>query len=95
MNFLKKCNAKNLQDFAQTEGEVELFLHNRYQHVNTDGCLNLRLHRIGRRAVKRLDPKILLDPLEEKLHLPAALVQLCNRQRRQRKVVRQENQSLA
>jgi hypothetical protein len=34
----------------------------------------LRLHRVVRRAVEPFDPKMLLDPLEEKFDLPAALV---------------------
>ena len=38
---------------------------------------------------------MLLDPFEEKFHLPTALVQLRDRQRTQDKVVGQEYQALA
>jgi len=94
-DFLEKRNAENLQDFAQTTINSQLLLQDGYQHVNADRNPNLCLHGIDRRAIERLDPKILLDPLEEQFHLPATFVELCDGQSRQREVVRQKDQSLA
>lgn len=93
-DFLEKRNAENLQDFAQTTLNSQLLLQNGYQHINTDRNPNLCLHGIDRRAIERLDPKILLDPLEEQFHLPATFVELRDGQGRQCKVVRQKDQSL-
>ena len=43
-NFLEKYNAKNLQDFAQTQLDFQFRLDNRYQNVNADGNPDLSLH---------------------------------------------------
>src|SRR5580700_6222899 len=46
------------------------------QQQECDQCrINLRLHRVLGAAKERFDPKVLLDPLEEQLDLPALLVQ--------------------
>ena len=94
-DFLKKRNAENLQNFAQTAFDSQLLLQDGYQHVNTDRNPNLCFHGIDRRAIERLDPKILLDPLEKQFHLPAAFVQFGNGQCRQREVVRQKDEPFA
>ena len=44
-----------------------LFFDNRHHQVDADRDPDLRAHRAGVGAVKRLDPQVLLDPLEEKL----------------------------
>ena len=62
------------------------------QHVGGHGAPDLRLHRVLARAHKTLDAQVLLDPFEEQLHLPAALVQRGNGQRRQRRIVGQKHQ---
>ena len=45
-----------------------------------DGNPNLSFHGVLGSTVKRLDPKILFDPFEEQLDLPAALEKQSNRQ---------------
>ena len=94
-DFLEKRNAENLQDFAQTALDSQLLLQDGHQHVNADCNPYLYLHGIDRRAVERLDPKVLLDPLEEQFHLPTTFVELRDGQGRQREVARQKDQSLA
>ena len=65
------------------------------QHVGGHGAPDLRLYRVLAGAQESLDAQVLLDPFEEQLDLPAALVERSDRQRRQRRVVGQENQRLA
>ena len=65
------------------------------EYVGRDGGPDLRLHSVLGRAIELLDPKMLLDPLEEEFDLPSAAVQLRDRQCRQNEVVRQEHQPLA
>jgi hypothetical protein len=66
---------------------------NRHHHVNPDRNPDLGLDRVAARAEERLDPQMLLDPFEEQLDLPAALVALGNPESRQRKVVGQEDEA--
>ena len=73
-NFLEKCNAENLQDFAQTQLDFEFFLDNRYQNVNADSNPDLGLHSVLGIAKKCFDTQVLLDPFEEDFYLPATLV---------------------
>lgn len=74
---------------------MELLFDNGDQHVSGDSAPDLRLHCVLAVADETLDAKMLIDPFEEQLDLPAALVQGCNRERRQRGVVGQEYQRLA
>ena len=77
-NFFEKCNAENLQDFAQTQLDFEFFLDNCHQNINTDGNPDLSLYRVLGGAEERLDTQVLLDPFEENFYLPAALVKPSN-----------------
>ncbi len=86
-NFLKKCNAENLQDFAQTQLDFEFFLDDCDQNVNADGYPDLSLYGIGTGAEERLDSQILFDPFEKDFDSPAVLVKLSNCQGRQSKIV--------
>ena len=61
---------------GQTSVDVQLLLNDGDEHVNADGDPDLGLHRVLGGAEERLDPRVLLDPLEEQLHLPAAFVEL-------------------
>ena len=63
--------------------------------VDRDGNPNLRLHRGFRGAVELLEPQMLLDPLEEEFHLPAAFVQGADGGGRKGEVVDDEHQRLA
>ena len=79
-SFLEKCNAEDLQDFAQTQLDLEFFLDDRNKNVNADRNPYLGLHRILFGAKEGFDSQILLDPFEEDFYLPAAFVKLNNRQ---------------
>ncbi len=91
MSFLEKCNGENLQDFAEAAFDFQFFLDDRYQHVNADGDPNLGFYRVFGCPVERFDAKVLFDPFEEQFYLPAAFVELCDGQRRERKIVGQED----
>src|ERR1700738_2810644 len=93
--FLEKPQAQNLQNLVQAAVDLEFLLDDRDQDVGADGNPDLRLHGGLGRAIKGLDAQMLLDPFEEKFHLPAALVQFSNRQRVQDKVVGEKHQALA
>ncbi len=75
--------------------QFELLLDDRHQHVDADGDPDLRSHSVLRSAVETLDSQMLLDPFEEQLHLPAALVERADRQRRQGELIGQEHQHFA
>jgi hypothetical protein len=63
--------------------------------VDRDSDPDLSLDCILGGAEEGLDAEMLLDPLEEKLHLPTAFVERANRSGWKLKVVRQEDQCLA
>ena len=56
-----------MQDFGQTSADVQLLLDDGDEHINADGNPDLGLHRVLGSAEERLDPQVLLDPLEEQL----------------------------
>jgi len=60
------------------------------EHIGAHRNPYLRLHRILARAQKSLDAQVLLDPLEEQLHLPALAIQLRDQLRLEREVVGQK-----
>jgi hypothetical protein len=70
-------------------------LDDRDQHVGRDRDPDLGLHGVLAGTEECLDAQMLLDPLEEKFHLPATLIEGANRQRRQRHLVREEDQRFA
>ena len=74
---------------------MKLLLDNGDEHVGADGAPDLRLYRVLTGTQEFLDSQVLFDPLEEQLDLPAVLVQRSDSQRRQRRVVGQEDQVLA
>ena len=69
-----------------------LLFGNRHHQIDADRDPDLRAHRVGVGAVKRLDPQVLLDPLEEKFDLPAVLVDRGHGQRGQLEMVGDEGQ---
>ncbi len=73
---------------------MKFFLNNGVEHVGGHGAPDLHLDRVLAVAQKLLDTKVLFNPFEEQLHLPAAFVQSSNGQVRQGGVVGQEDQSL-
>ena len=74
--------------------EPQAFFDDGNQYIDRDGDPDLSLHGIVAGAIKGLDAKVLLDPLEEQFDLPATSIQLSDGQRRQGKIVGQKNQSL-
>ena len=68
-DFLEKHNAENLQNFAQTQPDLEFFLDNSCQNVNADSNPYLSLYGILACAKKCFDTQVLLDPLEEDFYL--------------------------
>ena len=93
--FLKRVDAQNLQNAVEAPLGLQLFFHNRHQHINADGNPNLRLHRVVAGAVKMFDAQVLLDPFEEQLHLPTALIEQGDGQGGKLKVIGQKDQALA
>ena len=75
--------------------QLETLLHDGDQHVGGDRDPCLCLHRVLAGAEKCLDAQVLLDPFEEELDLPTLPVQLRDKFRLQREVVRQEGHSVA
>ena len=71
---------------------MKLLFTNGDQYISGHGAPDLRLDCVLARTQKTLDAQMLLDPFEEQLHLPAALVQRCDGQGWQSPVVGQENQ---
>ena len=55
---------------------MHLFFDNGHQHVDSDCNPDLGLDGILGGPIKRFDTKVLLDPFEEDLDLPATLKQL-------------------
>ena len=82
-----------MQDFVETSFDLQFFLDNGDENINTDGDPDLGLHCVLGGSIKGLDSKVLFDPLEEEFHLPAAFVQLGNGQRVEHKIVCQEYES--
>lgn len=74
---------------------MEPFLDEGDQDIDRDGDPDLRLDRVLRSAEETFDPKMLLDPFEEQLHLPARLVQRADGGCRQGELIGQKHQCLA
>jgi len=81
-----------LQNVVQAPFDPQFLFDDGDKHVDADRDPDLRLHGIVGRAVESFDSQMLLDPFEEQLDLPTALVEPRDRERRQRKVVGQEHQ---
>ena len=71
--------------------QMQPFLRNSNQHVDGYSSLDLRLHLV---LAKTTLMQMLLDPLEEQLHLPALAVKIGNHLQGQRRVVGQKHQAL-
>ena len=79
----------------KTVGQMQAFLGNGDQHVCADRNPYLRLDRVLVGAIKRLDPKVLLDPFEKQFDLPALAIQICNQFGFEGEVVGQKCDALA
>jgi hypothetical protein len=69
-----------LENFVECSLYTELLFDDRHQHIYGDGNPDLSFHGVLGRSVERLDPKILFDPFEEQLDLPATFEKQSNRQ---------------
>lgn len=72
-------------------GKPQLLVQDRHQEVDAHGDPYLGLHRIGRRTIVVLDAEVAFQPLEEKLYLPAHLIDTGNRNRGDVQVVREKD----
>ena len=69
---------------------MKLFLDDGNEDIGGYGAPDLGLHRILAGAEELLDSQMLLDPFEEQFHLPAAFVNLRDRQRGEQEIVGEE-----
>ncbi len=79
----------------KTVGQFQTFFEYRDQHVCAGRDSNLRLDCVLAGAQKGLDPKMLLDPLEEQLDLPSLPIECGDHLGTERKVVGQKGQAVA
>jgi hypothetical protein len=89
--FLERNDAQDLENFGEAPFELQFLAEDGHQDINAHGDPHLGLHRVDRVAVERLDPEVLLDPLEEQFDLPATAVKLCDGQGGQFEVVREKD----
>lgn len=73
---------------------MELFLHNSDQHIYGESDPDLSQYRIFRCSIEILDSQVLFEPTEKELDLPAAAIQFCHGDGRNREVVGQEDKSI-
>jgi hypothetical protein len=64
-----------LQQSVERAWQVESFFDDGDQQVDRDGDPDLGFDRVFAGSVEGLDAQVLLDPLEEQFHLPAAFVE--------------------
>ena len=91
--FFKECETENLQNCVERRRHVQALFDDGDEHVDGDRDPDLGFDGIFRGAEKSLDAQVLLDPFEKQLHLPAALVELCNGQRRQIEIVGEKGET--
>ena len=72
--------------------ELEALLDNGDEDVDRDGDPDLGFHRVFGCPEELLDPQMLLDPLEEQLDLPSALVKGADGHGRQTELIGEEHQ---
>jgi len=63
--FLENGDAQNLQKFVETDLEAQPLPHDGDQHIDGECNPDLGLHGVLTRAIKRFDPQMLFDPLEQ------------------------------
>ena len=82
-----------MENFVECSLDSESLFDDGRQHIDRDGNPDLGFQGVLGSTIERLDSKILFDPFEEQLDLPAALEKQSNRQGWQNKVVRQKNKA--
>ena len=91
-HFLQAGETDDLQNLVQALTERVFLLRDSHQEVGADRGPDLDAHSVGVVAEETAQAKVLLDPAEEQLDLPATAVDLGDRERRQMKGVRQEHE---
>ena len=76
-------------------GKPEFLFQDGDEEVNTDSNPDLGANGIVGGAVEGLDSQVLLDPLEEQLHLPPEFVERGHTEGRKSEIVRQEDERFA
>ena len=90
--FLQAAEADDLQNSVQALTERVFLLRDAQQEVGTDRGPDLDAHAVAVVADETAQTKVLLDPAEEQLDLPATAVDLGDRKRGQMKGIRQEHE---
>ena len=74
--FFEDGEAEDLEDCVEAGVEIEALFEDGDKQVDRHGDPDLSFDGVLGGAIEALDAQVLLDPLEEQLDLPAALVQL-------------------
>ncbi len=77
----------------EAAGQIQSLLDNRHEEINAYGNPDLDLDRIRRCPEERLDPQVLLDPLEEQLYLPTRAINIRDCFGRDKEIVRKNHQA--
>ena len=88
-------DAHNLQDSPKTFGNLMDLFETGHQEVDADRDPDLRLDGVLAGPEERFDAQVLLDPLEEQLDVPAALVERGDGGGREPEMVGQKDEDLA
>lgn len=76
--FGKQGTPHNAHYIVDASFDFHFVLYDCHYTIGTDGCIYLYAHRSLRVAPEGIDAEMLLNPFEEKLHLPSVLIQEYN-----------------
>ena len=91
--FIEDVHAEDLENFEETSFTFYLFSNDGHQGIDAHGDPELSANCVLRASVEGFDAKVLLEPFEKQLYLPALLIQLGDEQRTQTEVIGQEDQT--
>src|SRR6202035_2904184 len=94
-DFLEEGDRENLEQCVERGVEGEALLDDCDEDVDRDGDPDLGFYRVFGCPEELLDPQMLLDPLEEQLDLPSALVEGADGRGRQTELIGEEHQSFS